>query len=267
MNTTHKRREEIMKKYKVIKWGKNKGRIKALRSFYNGCSIEKGDIGGKLLNKALLSHDDNCWIDYNATVKDSACVSGDALIKDSAIVKGNAIVSGQAIVKGNAVVSGNAFVNHWAIVRDSAVVSGLAKVNGWATIKDSASVLANAVVGDHSIVKDNATVSGYAVVAGSSNVGGEITTVKGCIYNAKCEKFIYWFDHIHEVTVTDNYIQIGCEGKKPKEWKKWLKGNEEFETKRGTKRFKAIEDCIEFAIKVNKHNKREYKKRNKKEKT
>ena len=54
-----------MKKYKILKTGKNKGRIKALRSFMN---VSKGDVGGFVEKEENLSHEGDCWEKYKKVI-------------------------------------------------------------------------------------------------------------------------------------------------------------------------------------------------------
>ena len=96
-------------KYEIIKSGKNKGRIRALRSFGN---VKKDDIGGFIESEKNLSHNGDCW------VYDNARVYGNALVTDNARVYGKAKISGNALVFDDALVicdvSGNAKVSGYA---------------------------------------------------------------------------------------------------------------------------------------------------------
>ena len=120
-----------MKKYKILKTGKNKGRIKALRSFMN---VSKGAVGGFVEKEENLSHEGDCW------VFDSAKVFGNAQVSGNAEVFGNAQVSGNAEVFGDCWVSGDAQVFDSAKVSGNAAVSGNAQVFGNAQVSGNAEV-------------------------------------------------------------------------------------------------------------------------------
>lgn len=50
------------------------------------------------------------------------------------------------------------------------------------------------------------------------------------------------------LSIIGNKIKVGCEAKTSTEWIKWLKSDEEYDTKRGTEEFKQIEACIRAYI-------------------
>ena len=50
------------------------------------------------------------------------------------------------------------------------------------------------------------------------------------------------------LSIIGNKIKVGCKEKTATEWIKWLKSDEEYDTKRGTEEFKQIEACIRAYI-------------------
>ena len=101
-----------MKKYKLTNeaiqyQGKTLYRIKALKDFSN---VTKGDLGGYVESESNLSHDDTCWVYYNAKVYDNAKVYGNSMVYGNAIVYGNSVVCGNSMVYGSATVYGNSVV-------------------------------------------------------------------------------------------------------------------------------------------------------------
>ena len=102
-------------KYEIIKSGKNKGRIRALRSFGN---VKKDDIGGFIESEKNLSHNGDCW------VYDNARVHGKSEVTDSARVTDSAWVCGDSRVTHNTEISGNAFLFNKALVTLSEEVTG-----------------------------------------------------------------------------------------------------------------------------------------------
>ena len=115
---------------------KNQLRIYAAKDFRtaSGKLIEEDQKGGKLSDGRNISIRGCSWIYSNATVKDSAIISGNAVIYGNAEASGSARVYGDASVSGNAKVSGNAHVYGDAIVYGDARVSGSAMVYGKAKI-------------------------------------------------------------------------------------------------------------------------------------
>ena len=51
-----------------------------------------------------------------------------------------------------------------------------------------------------------------------------------------------------QLTLTDYHIKYGCIQKTIQEWVDWLQSDEEFETKRSSKKFKIIEMSLNLAI-------------------
>lgn len=71
------------RKYEIVNaynWnGKIIKQIRALRSFGN---VKKGQIGGWIESEDNLSHDGNCWIDYDCVVCGDTKVTGDIVVRN-----------------------------------------------------------------------------------------------------------------------------------------------------------------------------------------
>jgi len=188
---------KIRKDLSINLSGKKIFRIECIKSFKHA---EKGEIGGYIESKDNLS--DNAWVSGDAMVSDNAIVYGDAR------VYGNAMVSGDAKVFDNTIVSGNARVYGNAKVSDNAIVYGNARVY------DDAIVFGNAWVYDDAIVFGNAWVSVDAKVYGNARVFGDKITKQSDIYNITSNAQ-------YNITITPNFIKIGCEFHKKTEWWKF----------------------------------------------
>jgi carbonic anhydrase/acetyltransferase-like protein (isoleucine patch superfamily) len=136
--------------------------------------IKKGTLGGFVASENNLSHDDNCWIYYDATVYgnarvlDNAIVSNNVKIFDSALICDNAVIyddaqiCGRAKISDNAAVYNNAQIFGNAKICDYTKVYGDAAVSGRSFIYGSARVYGNAIVCDSAIVGDNARIYGFS---------------------------------------------------------------------------------------------------------
>ena len=152
-------------------------RIVSLRNFND---VKKGQLGGFIESEENLSHDGNCWVYYNAKVKDSARISGNAEIKGDAHVFENAEVGGHAIVTDNARLYGFAFVianatiNNNAKVYEYTTISDRAIIGGNAIIRGKSKVYNNAIIGENAVIEERASVCGDSVVYGTSNIKGDV---------------------------------------------------------------------------------------------
>lgn len=79
-------------------------RIVALR---DGPWGPAGTVGGFLLDKALLSHEGECWIYDNAVMRDKALMRGHAVMSDCAAMYDNAVMSDGAVLCGNVGLEGD----------------------------------------------------------------------------------------------------------------------------------------------------------------
>lgn len=169
-------------------------RIKAVRDFDD---VKAGDLGGWVESEDNLSHDDNCWIYKDATVRGDAYVNKNAKIKDHALVYddawvtenaeiyGEAIIGGCACIRDFASVFGNTFIHGCAIVCEHAKVFGRARVGSQAYISGHSEIFGNAhVYGDTRIssfarvydsakVRDSAEIRGGSIVCGNKVVDGK----------------------------------------------------------------------------------------------
>lgn len=160
------------KKYELVpakQWGFY--RVRAVRDFG---LVEAGDLGGMVESEQNLSHEGLCWVDNDASIWDSARVSGNAQVRHMAQVYGSAHVYGHAQIQGNAhvrgcaVVYGHAVVDGHALVHEYAIVEGHARVHGFAH------------------VHGNATVGGFADVA-YSHCTRDISLRENLRMSIKCQ--------------------------------------------------------------------------------
>ena len=149
--------------------------------------LSDGLIGGYIESEDNLSHEGECFVYDDARVFDNAYVHGDAQ------VSGNARVYGSALVYDNVRVYGNVYVYDSAQVSDNALVYGDALVYG------------NAQVSDNARVSGNARVYCRARVFGNAQVTKKVITSNA---------------HNYHITLTDNYIAIGCENHSIEHWLK-----------------------------------------------
>jgi carbonic anhydrase/acetyltransferase-like protein (isoleucine patch superfamily) len=160
--------------------------------------LSDGLIGGYIESERNLSHDGDCFVYNNAKVFGNARVSDNTWVFGNAEVFDNARVYGYARVSGNAEVFGNA------------QVSGNAQVFGNAKVSDNARVFGNAEAFDNARVFGNAQVSGNAQVFGNAKVSGNAVATG---------RVQYISTYKHNITLTDNHIQIGCECHTIEHWK------------------------------------------------
>lgn len=140
----------MKKKYKMTREGKFY-RIKALRSFNNA---DEGELGGLVEDSSNLSHDGDCWISYNAIVKNNSRIREDAKIAGFAVCD-NSHVYGDATVYGKAIVDR-------CTICDNALISGDSRITG-SNVYDSAQITGRTHI-------NYATVFGNAVVYGDECV-------------------------------------------------------------------------------------------------
>ena len=93
-------------KYKILKSGKNKGRIQALRSFND---VVKGDIGGFVDQERNLSQDGDSWVYGNGLVYENGQVYGDSQVYENSQVIGNSQVFGDSQVHEGFYLYGNVY--------------------------------------------------------------------------------------------------------------------------------------------------------------
>ena len=177
-----------MKKYELtnetkIVDGVTLYRIKALRDFGN---VKKGDLGGFVEKEDNLSHDGNCWI-YN-----NACQYGNSRRTDNAKsfhnVKsfGNSQQSGNSEQSGNSWQYGNSkqYGNSWQYGDSQQYGNSRQYGNSWQ--------------------------SGDSWQYGNSRQSGDSVSKK---YND-----INLINLSYNITISDNYIMIGCKAFDFKTW-------------------------------------------------
>lgn len=187
-----------MGKYKIRKDlsmeynGRTLYRIEALREILKH-NIEKGDIGGWIEKETNLSQDGDCWISDEAKVYDNAEIYDDALVIETAEVYGFARVYDKSNISGNSEVYGNAGIFDKAWI-ENAVVCEKAWVRGKAW------------------VHQHSRICGDADIRGSSRIYLDVIKNTKEVYNIILESY---FD---DITITPNYITIGCETHSKEEW-------------------------------------------------
>ena len=201
-----------MKKYKIRRdlkkeiCGRTLYRIEGLININSW--VEKGDLGGYIQKESNLSQEDEAWI-YN-----------DAKVYENAKVYGNAEVFGDAEVFGNARVCGKA------------KIYGNAKVYEGAKVYENTEVYGNAQVFGNAEVFGNALVYRDAKVCGEANLFGDVKVCGDTIENNK-DIYNISVNDIYDITITPNFIRIGCEFHTKEEW--WNFTDREIEAMDGVK--------------------------------
>lgn len=180
-------------------------RIQALRDIPEH-GVKRGDFGGLVANKSILSHEGSCWIGYGATllrfvtVKDDAYIGGSAYIlsdfsshhitiQDNARIEDGANVylskdgengpKNSMVIGGNTIISDNAEVGNMIRSDDNVKISGNAKVKG-GRLSD------NVAIYDNAVVNKDCTLSGSTRVAGDAVIH-EGATVMNCAVYGKAQ--------------------------------------------------------------------------------
>ena len=105
-----------MKKYELVYVGKisafmtNMYQIKACRDIPRW-GIQKGDLGGFVVDENSLSQDDDSWIDQESVVGFESHVSGDMLLINTTVDLGS-IVRGTGTIKDSYIESSNVFIDN-----------------------------------------------------------------------------------------------------------------------------------------------------------
>lgn len=204
----------MKKKYKLLKeesiipnvigWSgaiRSVYRLQALRDIPK-YGVKRGDLGGLVFNKNVLSHEGSCWIAYGATVlrfvrvKDDAYIGGNALVindftEKTITVQDNARIDEEAkvyitkvaendpknstVVGGNAIICGNANVYNLIRAEGNIKISGNAKVQG-GRLSD------NVAIYDNAVVKLGSTISGSSKIGGEAIIHENVTIDNCAIY-------------------------------------------------------------------------------------
>lgn len=153
-------------------------------------NVKKGDIGGYVSSRHILSHEGDCWIGGEAVVygrvriKDNAYIGGAACVtsgkgKEAAspyvltCIKDDACIDQKAFVTGAHEISGNAVVSGMACLENSLLVNGNAVINGHAKVGQGASVLGKSTVSHDSVLYLNSIVHNGVLVKGAAVLSSE----------------------------------------------------------------------------------------------
>lgn len=137
------------KKYKLTKktinhYGTTLYRIKALKDFGD---VKAGDLGGYVESEDNLSHEGDCWVYYDAIVRDKAMVLDNAQVSDYAIVKDYATVRDSARIKGNNIlISDKSHIYGKAIILKNSRIIGECNIGGNVKI-DNSSIFNSLITG------------------------------------------------------------------------------------------------------------------------
>jgi carbonic anhydrase/acetyltransferase-like protein (isoleucine patch superfamily) len=147
--------------------------------------VKKGDYGGYVNSRKILSHEGDCWIGYGAAVYGRVTIAGNAYVADKAIVmnkgfkkdtqgythtiiEGNSAVMENAYLKDVRYVTGNAVISGSAKVIGACEISGNAKISGLSLISRAAEVIGDSELTYYSRVFLGATVENNRVVRGEA---------------------------------------------------------------------------------------------------
>lgn len=128
------------KKYELIRaYYVGRYRIKALKDFQliTGEIVKKGDLGGCVDGEYNLSHEGNCWIDYNSRAYDNSTISGYAVMNgdsrtcDNSTISGNAVLKDCSCAEGNSTITGNALLQAHQRIKFGTVTTDLLGTKDW----------------------------------------------------------------------------------------------------------------------------------------
>ncbi len=180
----------MQKKYELIKGSSKKVcgqrvyRIRALKDFGR---VKKGYVGGFVHSEFNLSHFGTCWawgdsvVTHNARLLDDAQIFGRTWMIEDAVVGDKASIKDGVVIRGSARIGGNA------------EISGIVLVTGRAFISDNAKVFGNVIV------------------------DGRTKLVNSVVIKNQYD-FINILHHKYNMTITRDYIQVGCQTHTKEEW-------------------------------------------------
>lgn len=158
----------------VAGWGPQEfNRIQALINIPR-FNVKRGDIGGYVTSRNILSQEGDCWI------ADDAIVYGRVKVKDNAYIAKNA-----QIIAGADKVSINIQDN--VIITDNAKIYRTNDGGNWHSfIQGMTRIRDNAKLNDPRYVKDSITVRGNAIIleadiSGVSEISGSAKILSGCV--------------------------------------------------------------------------------------
>lgn len=176
-------------------------RIQALRDIPR-YGVKRGDLGGLVSSKGVLSHEGACWIAYGAavlrfvTVKDDAYIGGNVLvindfthktmmIQDNAKITDGAKIyiskisgnepKNSTVVGGNSIICDNAHVLNLIRADGNIKISGNAKVEG-------GRLSGNVEIYDNAVIKPGATISGSSKICGEAVIHDNATIDNCAVY-------------------------------------------------------------------------------------
>jgi len=132
-------------------------RIKALKDFQliTGEMVKKGDLGGLVDGEYNLSHEGNCWIEFEARAFGKSRVMDNAVLKDYSDAFDNSTVSGNAVMKDVSTIC------DFSIISGNAVMNGDSKAYGHSTISGNAVMKDFSWAEGDSIITENAVLQAY----------------------------------------------------------------------------------------------------------
>ena len=170
--------------------------------------LSDGLIGGWIESEDNLSHKGSCFVYEEARVYNAAKVYGNAKIYRDAIVYEAAEIYGEARIHEDSRIFGEAKIYGNAEIYGSSLIYGNAEVYGNSMVYENAWIYGGAKISGHARIKGSAEIYGEAKIKGRAEVSGSATIYE----NAIVTKCIYTQQPKNDITITDNYIFIGCEG-------------------------------------------------------
>ena len=155
--------------------------IRALIKIESMC-VEVGTIGGWLEKETNLSHEGNCFVFDQASVRDNGRVIGNAMVREHATVFGratiydNAYVCGRAKVGGSCLIQNSAYIGGDCEVKDDANVGGYTRVYEQALIAGYAEVNGDVSIRGYAEIFGNAYLNAEIAVSGRAYINGGVTT-------------------------------------------------------------------------------------------
>ncbi len=143
------------KKYELIK-EKDYYRIKALKDLQliTGEIVKKGDLGGLVSGEHNLSHEGNCWIEFEARAFGDSKVIDNAVLKEGSGAFGNSTVSGNAALKDYSCAEGNSIVSGNTVMLDNSCAKGDSRISGNAILQAEQHIKYGTVTADLLGTKD-----------------------------------------------------------------------------------------------------------------
>ncbi len=145
--------------------------------------VMKGLLGGYVEKEENLSHENGCWIRYNAKaygnalVKDNAHLNGQAVISDDSVIGDYCQMNGDSKVSGQSTILGSTQLNNKVTVKDS-TLNGDISLYGFTSVKEN-SELTGMVYLNGVVVLKGAKINGPLYLDGSLNVSFDVEGEQG----------------------------------------------------------------------------------------